>query len=281
MGTPTPENLEQLKKLSPFALRAQVAETGRQRLLQHRNKLEFLLLTNDLSENSRDEALKEFACPIFQALESADILELFHLQGTKILGFRRNPLSTQIQKCLRGCRIAAKDLRVAALPANPHVVLFGAGSAAQQHAKVWKELGATIDGIVELPEKLAKSAQLFRELLGCNVEVTDHPEELLDEKQPDCVDVCLPTELHCAGCELALRKGYHTLCVQPFLDPEKQTQKHRRKKISEISALAARHKRVLALAQTEEDLQAFAKGKPTLIAADLLREEEEKKKEYT
>lgn len=104
------EVYEEIQKLAPFVLRAHLVETGRQRLLQNRNKLAFLLVTEDLSENSRDEALKEFPCPIYQALTSEEVESLFNFHGTKMVGFRRNALSGNVQRCLKGCHIVAKPL---------------------------------------------------------------------------------------------------------------------------------------------------------------------------
>ena len=94
--------MERLRKLAPFMLRARAVEVGRDRLSQIRNRLAFLLITEDLSENSRKKMLEDFPCPVYQCLTSADIEELFGFRGTKVLGFRRSPLSVSVLGELKG-----------------------------------------------------------------------------------------------------------------------------------------------------------------------------------
>lgn len=93
---------DSLERLAPFMLKARAVEVGRDRLWQIRNKLAFLLVTTDLAENSREKLLKAFPCPIYQALTMEDIARLFGYQGTKVLGFRRSPLSTTAQRAFKG-----------------------------------------------------------------------------------------------------------------------------------------------------------------------------------
>lgn len=93
--------METFRKLAPFMLRARVVEVGRERLLQIRNRLAFLIVTPDLSENSLNQILNDFKCPVYQCLSSEEIEELFGLRGTKIIGFHRSPLSVSVAPDLK------------------------------------------------------------------------------------------------------------------------------------------------------------------------------------
>ena len=108
-----------IAKLAPFLLRARAIEIGRDRLWQIRNRLAFLLLTNDISENSRDKFLNAFSCPIFQALTTDDLANLFGYQGTKALGFRRSPLSVALLKTLSPYRIHKQETPPSSPPPTP------------------------------------------------------------------------------------------------------------------------------------------------------------------
>ncbi len=112
--TMEPENLQQLKKLAPFVVRSHAAVTGRQKLVQQQRKLAFVLMTMDVSENSRKEVLRELFCPVYQALTMAEVEELFHLTNTKILGFRLGGMATSLQRCFQGCQVTAETAKSAA-----------------------------------------------------------------------------------------------------------------------------------------------------------------------
>lgn len=263
------EKLSQLKKLSPFVVRAGLAETGRQRLLQHRNKLSFVLITEDISENSREETLKDFPCPIYQALTMSDMSELFHLQGTKVVGFRRNVLSTQVQRCFQGCLIKAEPVVSTPMPEKPRVVIFGASGIGMRHALEWKAAGAEIVGFVgSSSASIAVTASRLSEALGYRVEGSLDPEGLLASVAPNIVDVCLPTALHYEGCYLALRLGFHVLCETPFLDFNESGLSRKRflKQAETLVSLAARHKRLLAMA-VENAIPEMAQGRALRTAA--------------
>ena len=86
------------------------------------------------------------------------------------------------------------------------------------------------------------------------------PEALLKSLNPVFVDVSLPTELHYAGCHLALRLGCHVLCEKPFLDEEKASHKSLLKQRESLVGLAARHKRLLGT-HGPEAVRGMASGK--------------------
>ena len=116
--------LDSLARLAPFVLRARAVSTGREKLLQHRNQLAFALVTEDISENSRREVLRDFPCPVYQALTAEQVDSLFHFHNTKLLGFARSALSAQIQKLLKGRRLVAPSVEEVAMPQNPTVVVL-------------------------------------------------------------------------------------------------------------------------------------------------------------
>jgi hypothetical protein len=69
-------------------------------------KLHFVLITDDLSEQSRKEILSEFAhYPIVQRYTSAQLEQFFGLQGTKVLGFTKSGLAQSIYAEMKEHRI--------------------------------------------------------------------------------------------------------------------------------------------------------------------------------
>jgi hypothetical protein len=85
-----------------------------------RKRLEFVLFTTDLSDNSRSKLSEQFQCPIVEALTSADVETLFGFRNTKVLGFRRSDTSRQAIKQLRTAD-AVQDTRAGktAAPSEP------------------------------------------------------------------------------------------------------------------------------------------------------------------
>ncbi|MCQ2397476.1 MAG: Gfo/Idh/MocA family oxidoreductase [Lentisphaeria bacterium] len=257
------ESLAQLKKLAPFAVRAGIAETGRQRLLQHRNKLAFILITEDISDNSRDEAISDFPCPIYKALTMENIAELFGFKGTKMVGFRRNVLSSQIQRLLHDGIIVVEPLLETTLPEHPCVALFGAGETGLRHAEAWHSCGCRIASfLVKDESEIAVAQSALEKILGYAPKGYISPEEQLQESSPTIVDVCLPNEYHYEGCHFAIRHGCHVLCKTPYGDDPTLSPKEFRKRKDSLVNLAARRKRLLGLATHLDDaIKAFAQGK--------------------
>ena len=97
--------METFFKLAPFLRKAGVVEIGRDRLLQIRNRLAYVLITTDISENSRKMVLESFPCPVYQCLTSADIEAHLGYRGTKLLGFHRSPLANSVLADLRPYRV--------------------------------------------------------------------------------------------------------------------------------------------------------------------------------
>ena len=95
-------DMDSFEKLAPFAVRSRAVVTGRQNLLRKAKRLAFVLVTTDISENSRREILKAHRCPVYQALVCEDVARLFAFRNTKVLGFLRNPVSAALRKALDG-----------------------------------------------------------------------------------------------------------------------------------------------------------------------------------
>jgi len=95
-----------VERLFPFVLRARILLVGRQTLLRSKSKLHFVLITDDLSEQSRKEILSEFAhYPIVQRYTSAQLEQFFRLQGAKVLGFAKSGLAQSIYGEMKEHRI--------------------------------------------------------------------------------------------------------------------------------------------------------------------------------
>lgn len=90
----------EFSKLAPFARRAGVAVTGRERLARLTKRLVFIWVTTDASERTVSELRGQFACPLVRCLTSADVERLVGYRGTKVVGFTRSSLA---QALYRAC----------------------------------------------------------------------------------------------------------------------------------------------------------------------------------
>lgn len=97
-----------VERLFPFALRSRALLVGRDTLRRARKRLHFVLITTDLSENSRQAILSDFRqYPVVQRYTSADLEQFFRVQGTKVIGFRKSALAQSIYAELKAFRINA------------------------------------------------------------------------------------------------------------------------------------------------------------------------------
>jgi len=95
--TKIPTPAKPVERLFPFALRARILIPGRETLLRSKRRLHFVLITDDLSEQSRSEVLSDFAhYPVIQRYTSAELEHFFRLKGTKVLGFAKSSLAQSI-----------------------------------------------------------------------------------------------------------------------------------------------------------------------------------------
>ena len=95
-----------MERLFPFVLRAGILLVGRDTLQRSKSRLHFVLITLDLSENSRAEVLRDFAhYPVIQHYTSEDLENLFDIKGTKVIGFEKSGLAQSIYAELKQHRI--------------------------------------------------------------------------------------------------------------------------------------------------------------------------------
>lgn len=231
-------------------LRARVVEVGRDRLEQVKNRLAFILVTTDISDNSRKKALEEFPCPVYQCLTSQDIEELFGFKGTKLLGFHRSPLATSVLPDLRDYLIDLDAIASAPepLPADPKVAILGASGIGRYHYGWWKLEGSEpVAFLGSSEESVAATTEKLHEMYGASPKGFCSLERLLDEVQPDIVDVCLPYEMHYDAVKAALWAKAHVLCEKPFLYNQQLGADELRAQCDELRALAEAQRRMLGM----------------------------------
>jgi hypothetical protein len=94
------------EKLFPFVLRAKKFIVGRDTLLRCRSRLQFILITTDISENSREEILKNFASyPIIQKYTPTELERFLGLHNTRVVGFEKSSLASSLYAALKESRI--------------------------------------------------------------------------------------------------------------------------------------------------------------------------------
>lgn len=95
-----------VERLFPFVLKSRILLIGRDTLRRSKSKLHFVLITTDLSDNSRAEILTEFAhYPIVQKYTSADLDSFFGIKGAKVIGFAKSQLAQSIYSEMKDSRI--------------------------------------------------------------------------------------------------------------------------------------------------------------------------------
>src|SRR6185503_2108914 len=95
-----------VERLFPFVLKSRILLVGRDTLRRSRSKLHFVLITTDLSENSRAEILADFApYPIVQKYTSAELDTFFGIKGAKVIGLAKSGLAQSIYAEMKESRI--------------------------------------------------------------------------------------------------------------------------------------------------------------------------------
>src|SRR3954463_7355675 len=95
-----------VERMFPFVLRSRNLLIGRDTLLRSKSKLHFILITSDISENSRTEILSEFShYPIIQHYRGEELEQFFGVRGAKVLGFQKSGLAQSIYAELKEHRI--------------------------------------------------------------------------------------------------------------------------------------------------------------------------------
>jgi len=95
-----------VERLFPFVLRSRILIVGRDTLLRSKSKLHFVLITTDISENSRDEILAEFVhYPVVQHYQTHDLKSHFGLEDAKVVGFAKSGLAQSLYAELKQYRL--------------------------------------------------------------------------------------------------------------------------------------------------------------------------------
>jgi hypothetical protein len=113
-----PDGGKSVERLFPFVIKARALIVGRDTLARSKGRLHFVLMTTDVSENSRAQILKDFEhYPVVQHYTEADLEKHFGLKGTKVLGFAKSGLAQSIYAELKPHRI--NKSMIAAKPKQP------------------------------------------------------------------------------------------------------------------------------------------------------------------
>ncbi|HWQ90288.1 MAG TPA: hypothetical protein VN673_01360 [Clostridia bacterium] len=108
-----------VERLFPFVLRSRILLAGRETLSRSKSKLHFVLITTDLTDQSRDEILAEFShYPVVQHYTMADLESLFGLRE-KVIGFAKSGLAQSIYAELKTHRLNPPAPPPAPPPATP------------------------------------------------------------------------------------------------------------------------------------------------------------------
>lgn len=79
---------------------------GRETLARSKGRLHFVLLTEDITSNSREQILKDFAhYPVVQRYTAADLEKFFGIRGARVIGFVKSGLAQSIYAELKSHRI--------------------------------------------------------------------------------------------------------------------------------------------------------------------------------
>jgi hypothetical protein len=97
-----------VERMFPFVLKAKALIIGRDSLRANKGRLHFVLITEDISEASREEVLKDFThYPVVQHFTAADLEKFFGaaVKGAKAVGFAKSGLAQSIYAELKPYRL--------------------------------------------------------------------------------------------------------------------------------------------------------------------------------
>jgi len=95
-----------VERLFSFVLRSRILIVGRDTLARSKSRLHFVLITRDLSENSRAEVLSDFAhYPVVQHYTAEELEKFFGIKGAKVIGFEKSGLARSVYAELKEHRI--------------------------------------------------------------------------------------------------------------------------------------------------------------------------------
>jgi hypothetical protein len=95
-----------VERLFPFVIRSRILLVGRETLGRSKSKLHFVLITRDISEQSREQVLADFAYyPVVQHYTSAELEKFFGVKGAKVVGFQKSGLAQSVYAELKQHRL--------------------------------------------------------------------------------------------------------------------------------------------------------------------------------
>ena len=95
-----------VERLFPFVMRSRALLVGRETLRRSKSRLHFVLITLDISEQSRAEVLSDFAhYPVVQLYTSAELEQFFGVKGAKVIGFQKSGLAQSVYAELKQHRL--------------------------------------------------------------------------------------------------------------------------------------------------------------------------------
>ena len=98
------------------------------------------------------------------------------------------------------------------------VAVAGASGIGKHHAKWYHMAGCEVVGFLgSSQESCEATAEILKELFPFEGRGYRDWESLLDEEEPDLVDICVPNHLHLECALKALEKGCHVLCEKPLV----------------------------------------------------------------
>jgi hypothetical protein len=101
-----PAGAKAVERLFPFVVRSRILLIGRETLGRSKSKLHFVLITLDISEQSRAQVLEDFAhYPVVQLYTSAELEQLFGVHGAKVIGFQKSGLAQSVYAELKQHRL--------------------------------------------------------------------------------------------------------------------------------------------------------------------------------
>lgn len=94
------------ERLFPFVARARLLIVGRETMARNKRHLQCVLISEDLSEGSREEILRDFAAyPVLQRYTSSDFERFFGVRNAKVIGLKKSSLAKSIYGELKEFRV--------------------------------------------------------------------------------------------------------------------------------------------------------------------------------
>lgn len=94
------------ERLFPFVVRARMLLVGRDTLARNKRSLQCILISKDISPNSKEEVMRDFKdYPILQRYGSAQFEQFFNVRNAKVVGFKKSSLAKSIYSELKEFRV--------------------------------------------------------------------------------------------------------------------------------------------------------------------------------